>query len=95
MQFLESGLLFDFKSNQEWIKDLALVSQLGLTMAGSIVFCLFVGLYIDRWLGTKGIFLILFIFLGILGGAVAVYRQIQEVLKKSEKKEPHSDDGKL
>jgi len=82
----ESGLLFDFKGSQEWIKDLALISQLGLTMAGSVVFCLFVGLYLDRWLGTGGLFLILFIVLGILGGGVAVYRQLQEVLKRTEKK---------
>ncbi len=60
--------------------------QIGLTMAGCIVFCFFIGLYLDKWLGTKGIFVTLFIILGIVGGAVTVYRQISETLKRGEQK---------
>ncbi|MBW2625282.1 MAG: AtpZ/AtpI family protein, partial [Deltaproteobacteria bacterium] len=33
----------------------------------------------DKWLGTRGIFLTLFILLGIGGGGYTVYRQIREL----------------
>ena len=56
--------------------------QIGLTMAGCIVFCFFIGLYLDKWLGTKGIFVTVFIILGIVGGGVTVYRQISKTLEK-------------
>lgn len=53
--------------------------QVGLTMAGCIIFCFFIGYYLDKSLGLKGPFIILFTILGIVGGAVVVYRQIMEV----------------
>lgn len=71
--------VFDYKQNKTWTENLHVVMQIGLTMAGSIVFCLFVGLYLDRWLGTKGVFTTIFIVLGIIGGGIVVYRQIMEL----------------
>ncbi|MBW2581517.1 MAG: AtpZ/AtpI family protein [Deltaproteobacteria bacterium] len=38
-----------------------------------------IGFYLDKWLGTRGIFLTLFILLGIGGGGYTVYRQIREL----------------
>ena len=73
-------MIFDFKKNKDWAVHLQIVMQLGLTMAGSIVFCLFVGRYLDRWLGTKGIMVVIFIVLGIIGGGITAYRQIQDTL---------------
>jgi len=69
-------MLFDFKNNRQWTENLVLVSQLGLTMVGSICFCFFLGLYLDQWLDTKGVFIIIFILLGVFGGGVTIYRQI-------------------
>lgn len=54
-------------------------------MAGSILFCLAIGYALDKWLGTKGIFTIAFIILGVIGGGVTVYRQIMNVLEPKEK----------
>ena len=62
--------------------DIAIVSQIGLTMAGSILFCFAIGYYLDKWLGTKGVFITLFILLGIAGGGYTVYRQIMEITCK-------------
>ncbi len=59
--------------------------QLGLTMAGCILFCFYIGLKLDEWLGTKGIFITIFILLGVVGGAVTAYRQIMEVTPKKNK----------
>ncbi|MCJ8502040.1 AtpZ/AtpI family protein [Desulfatitalea alkaliphila] len=78
--------LFDFKKNRVWSEGLAFVMQIGLTMAGCIFFCFFVGLYLDRWLGTGGIFIALFIILGVVGGAYTAYRQIQETFEKDERR---------
>jgi ATP synthase protein I len=74
--------LLDFKEHRKWVDDLALVSQLGLTMAGSILLCFAIGYYLDKWLHTKGVFITLFILLGIAGGGYTVYRQIMDVMKQ-------------
>ena len=63
-------------------EDIAIVSQLGLTMAGSILFCFAIGFYLDKWLNTKGLFITLFLLLGIVGGGYTVYRQILEITRK-------------
>lgn len=74
-------MFFNYKKNQAWAENLSIIMQIGLTMAGCIVFCFFVGLYLDKWLGIKGIFVTIFTILGVIGGGVTVYRQIMEVFK--------------
>lgn len=67
-----------------------IVTQFGLTIALCIVFCFFVGRFIDGLLGTKGIFITLFTILGVIGGANVAYRQIKEVLDDEQKETgPH------
>jgi len=80
-------MFFDFKKNRAWADNLAIVTQIGLTMAGCIVFCFFVGLYLDKWIGTKGIFVTIFTLLGVIGGGVTVYRQISKVIQPKPKRE--------
>ena len=77
-------MFFDFKKNRAWADNLAIVTQIGLTMAGCIVFCFFIGLYLDKWIGTKGIFVTIFTLLGVIGGGVTVYRQIFKVIQPKE-----------
>jgi ATP synthase protein I len=76
---IRNSFLFNYKKNRDWLENLTVVMQLGLTMAGCIVFCFFVGYYLDRWLGIRGVFTTIFILLGIAGGANVCYRQIIEV----------------
>lgn len=78
--------MFDYKKNRDWAENLTIVMQLGLTMAGCIVFCFFVGYYLDKWLGFGGIFTTIFILLGVAGGANVCYRQIIEITKQDKKK---------
>ncbi len=75
---------FSYKENRPWMENMQVVMQLGLTMAGSILFCFFVGLYLDKWLGFKGVFVTLFMILGIIGGGIVVYRQIMEIFDQNE-----------
>ncbi len=73
-----------FKQHRDTAEYVALVSQLGLTMAGSIGLCFAIGYYLDRWLGTKGLLLVLFILLGVVGGGVTCYRQIMSLEQKTD-----------
>ncbi|MBC8433276.1 MAG: AtpZ/AtpI family protein [Desulfobacterales bacterium] len=86
-------MFFDFKKNRAWIENLSIVTQLGLTMAGCIFFCFFVGRYLDRLLGTKGVFVAIFTILGVIGGGVVVYRQILEVTDVEIEDNNDSDNG--
>ncbi len=85
--------LFDYKKNQDWAGNLQIIMQIGLTMAGCIVLCFFVGWHLDKWLGTKGIFVAIFTILGVIGGGVVVYRQILEITEIEGKGERKSGDG--
>jgi len=79
-------LLFNIRHNRAWSEDLSFVMQLGLTMAGCIFFCFFIGRMLDNFFGTRGIFLTIFIFLGIIGGASVVYRQIMKMVTPEQNK---------
>ena len=86
---------FNYKKHRVWAEHLSIVLQLGLTMAGCICFCFFIGLYLDRWLGTKGILIAIFTVLGVIGGGIVAYRQILEATaidKKEENKLNHGSD---
>ena len=85
--------IFDYKKNRPWVENLHIVTQLGLTMAGCIALCFFIGLYLDKWLGTRGVFITIFIILGVIGGADVVYRQILEVTEQKENDKINSDNG--
>ena len=85
-------MFFNYKKNRVWTENLSIVMQIGLTMAGCIVFCFFVGLYLDKWLGTKGIFVTIFTVLGVIGGGVTGYRQITSTIDVKPK--DHKAPGK-
>ena len=72
------------KEYKALMENLTLVTQLGLTMVGCVLFCLAIGYYLDKWLGIKGPFTAVFLILGIIGGGYTVYRQIKEVLDSDE-----------
>ena len=86
-------MLFNYKKNRAWAENAHIVMQVGLTMAGCIIFCLFVGRYIDKWLGIKGIFTTIFTILGVVGGANVVYRQILDVTEQEKKDKKNTDNG--
>ena len=84
---------FNYKKNRPWIENLSIITQLGLTMVGCIFFCFFIGRYLDRFFGTRGIFVALFTVLGVIGGGVVVYRQILEITETKEEEDNHSNHG--
>lgn len=75
------GIFKRSKRDTGLIEDIAIVSQLGFIMAGSIALGLWVGYKLDNWMQAHGVVLTLFILLGIFGGGWTVYRQIQELYR--------------
>ncbi len=55
---------------------IALVGQVGLIMAGAIGAGFMAGLFLDRWLGARGLALTAMILLGVAAGGYTVYRII-------------------
>jgi F0F1-type ATP synthase assembly protein I len=86
-------MVFNYKKNRAWAEGLHIVMQAGLTMAGCIIFCFLIGLYLDRWLETKGIFIAVFTILGVVGGGVTVYRQIMDVTKDNKASGEEQENG--
>ena len=86
-----SPMIFNYKKNRAWSENLSIVIQLGLTMAGCIAFCFFIGYKLDQWLGTRGIFITLFTILGVVGGGNVVYRQILEVITRGNQDDEPTD----
>lgn len=82
------------KEYKDMMEQLILVTQLGLTMAGSILLCFAIGYFLDKWLGTKGLFLIVFIILGVIGGGWTVYRQILRSYPEEPGEKPSPDDSR-
>jgi F0F1-type ATP synthase assembly protein I len=89
----EGRMVFNYKKNRAWAESLHIVMQIGLTMAGCIIFCFFIGLYLDKWLGTKGLFVVVFVVLGIIGGGITVYRQILDVTSDNIEDKENPENG--
>jgi len=84
-------MVFNYKKNRPWAENLSIVMQLGLTMVGCIVFCFFIGYWLDGWLNTRGVFITIFTLLGVVGGANVAYRQIMEIFQERKDEEPEED----
>ena len=87
------AMVLDYKKHRPWAENLSIVLQVGLTMAGCIVFCFFVGRYLDRWLGGGGLLTVLLNLFGIIGGGVVSYRQIMETVRDPSETDTGPDHG--
>ncbi|MBU4055569.1 MAG: AtpZ/AtpI family protein [Proteobacteria bacterium] len=83
---------FNFRDNRNWSEGLTIVMQLGLNMAGSIIFFFFVGFYMDKWFSTKGLFTTVFTILGVVGGGYTTYRQIMEITEGKHHRKNNGND---
>lgn len=84
-------MVLNYDKHRPWAENLSVVLQIGLTMAGCIVFCFFVGRYLDRLFGSGGIMTVLATLFGIIGGGVVCYRQIMETFKDRPDSDPGAD----
>ena len=65
--------------------NLGLTSQIGLTMAASVLVGLYLGYQLDKWSGGGHLWKLICIPLGIASGFWAVYKIIDKVLTCEEK----------
>ena len=77
---------FQYNKNKDWVEGISIVMQLGLTMVGSILFCLFIGRWLDKLLSISGFFTFIFTILGIFGGGNVCYRNIVLITPSSQAK---------
>lgn len=70
------------KNDMGIFRSLALVTQLGLSMALPVIFGVIVGKYLDERLGTGHILLIVFSIIGVL----ASFRNLYHLAYKSTKR---------
>jgi len=66
---------------------------MGLRFAGGVVVFLFGGLLLDRWLGTRVLFLLLGTLLGATLGFLSVYRELTADEQKAGEKAPRRRGG--
>jgi ATP synthase protein I len=59
-------------------------SGAGFQLAGAIIFFLFLGQWVDRRMGTKGIFTIIGVFLGAGGAFYSLYRKVIAAQKRDD-----------
>lgn len=77
----------DEKPRRPDLRRLAEMASTGLLLPSSIAVGLFLGYYLDRWLGTAPWLLITFTLLGVASGLISLLRAI----KKDLKDEPPAD----
>lgn len=71
----------------------ALITQLGVTMVGSILLGLVLGLWIDAHFGTGPWATLILSLIGIAAGSIAVYRLIAASIEEAvEQRHPHDRD---
>jgi len=58
----------------------SLVGQIGLIMFASVAIGLIGGMYLDRWLGTGHVFMIILTLLGVASGFRAVYLMVKKLM---------------
>lgn len=77
------------------MRTLTLITQIGISMLVPIFLCFFIGLYLDKKLGTSFIMMIGF-FVGAVSGFRNVYVLVMQTIKNNERSESdYNDDGKL
>lgn len=71
-------------NNRNALENLALISQIGISMITPILLGLFIGGWIDKKVGTSSIFSIIFMLLGV-GGAFMNLFKITGAFKNKRK----------
>ncbi|MBI4764980.1 MAG: AtpZ/AtpI family protein [Deltaproteobacteria bacterium] len=69
------------EETRKYIKLLALVSTMGISMVLAIVIAIAIGYYLDKWFQTSPLFFLIFMILGIVAG----FRNIYVIMKRAEK----------
>ncbi len=70
--------------NRDTAKAWSLILQIGISMLVPILMCLFGGIWLDKWLGTAPIIMIVLIIVGVLAGFRSVYVLTKDFYKDKD-----------
>lgn len=70
-----------------WVRALALLEQVGLSMAIPIFLCVFLGVFLDKITNKSPLFLVIFILLGVGGAFRNLFYIVGREAKRGEKDE--------
>ncbi|WP_031484479.1 AtpZ/AtpI family protein [Maridesulfovibrio frigidus] len=77
-----------FKGNKEAIDLLGNAATIGTHLVCSTFVGMAIGWYLDKWLGTKPWFLLIFLLVGIGAGFKNVFDEVQKIQRKDQRKGP-------
>lgn len=73
------------------MKNIVLITQVGISVISPILLGLWIGTKLDKWLGTKYIFSIIMLILGIASGFLQAYKLINKTTNKNSKSKTHEN----
>ena len=76
------------------MKNLVLITQVGIDMVVPIFLGLLLGSLLDKWIGTKWIFSIILLIMGVAAGFLSAYKRIMELNKEKNKDKEEKRDRK-
>lgn len=68
------GDIMKDKKGNDWLKNLALITQIGISMLSPILLGLFIGIKLDKYFQNNYLFSIIFLILGIGSGFMNVFK---------------------
>ncbi|HOQ39468.1 MAG TPA: AtpZ/AtpI family protein [Fervidobacterium sp.] len=84
----------EIKSIGKDLSKINIVSSFGFMIVGNVVFGLLMGMFFDYIFGTKKVFLIIFIVLGLISGLYNGFRYILKEVERYDKYEGSGEKGK-
>lgn len=78
------------ENKQQLIRSLGFLSGVGISLVASTLIGLFMGYYLDRWLGTAPWLTLLFLGFGIVAGFRNIFILTRRELRR-QRKEEHDD----
>ena len=69
-------------NGQSLLRDFPLLSQIGITMVVCILGCSLLGLWIDKKIGTRPIFTLIFIVIGVLSAFMNLHKTLKSYMRK-------------
>lgn len=64
----------DENNYKEILKNISLISQIGISVVTPILLGVYIGQILDKWVGTKSFFIITLIILGACSGFVNLFK---------------------
>ena len=68
--------------NSELLKYISLITQLGLTVIGSILIFLVGAIYLEKKFQTDGVLILIGVLIGAAAGVFAAYKLLKKTLEK-------------